>query len=213
MSRICYYTETPIVLVLVEGRPRIITPIVNDAQAILMAYLPGAFGGNAIADVLFGDYNPSGKLPITYPRYPNDLVTYDHKAIKTDNPNKLNPLYPFGFGLSYTNFKYSNLQLSRHKINADESITINVTVKNIGKSTGKEVVEFYLADLYHSVSSPVKQLKRFQSVTLKPGKSKTVEFILNPDDFAFHNRENQFTVEPGEFKIAIADLEDIVLIN
>ena len=89
-------TGTPIVLVLVEGRPRIITPIVDDAQAILMAYLPGAFGADAIADVLFGDYNPSGKLPITYPRHPNDLVSYDHKAIETDNPNKLDPLYPFG---------------------------------------------------------------------------------------------------------------------
>ena len=203
-------TGTPVVLVLVEGRPRIITPIVEDVQAILMAYLPGAFGGDAIADVLFGDYNPSGKLPITYPRHPNDLVPYDHKAIEKDNPNKLDPLYPFGFGLSYTSFKYSNLQLSRHKIRADESLTIKVTVKNTGKRTGKEAVELYLSDLYRSVSPPVKQLKRFQGVTLEPGESKTVEFTLNSDDFAFHDRNNQLIVEPGEFKIAIANLADII---
>ena len=165
-----------------EGRPRIITPIVDDIQAILMAYLPGTFGGDAIADVLLGDYNPSGRLPITYPRHPNDLVPYDHKAIETDNPNKLDPLYPFGFGLSYTSFKYSNLKINRHKIRPDESLTIKVTVKNTGKRMGKEVVELYLSDLYRSVSPPVKQLKRFQGVILEPGESKTVEFTINQKD-------------------------------
>ena len=204
-------TGTPIVLVLVEGRPRIITPIVDDAQAILMAYLPGAFGGNAIADVLFGDYNPSGKLPITYPRHPNDLVPYDHKPIEEDNPNKLDPLFPFGFGLSYTSFNYSNLQSDRNQISSGESLTIKVTVTNTGKRMGKEVVELYLSDLYRTVSPPVKQLKRFQGVTLQPGESKTVEFTLNQDDFAFHDRDNQFTVEPGEFKVSIGDLENIII--
>jgi len=202
-------TGTPVVLVLVEGRPRIITPIVDDAQAILMTYLPGAFGGDAIADVLFGDYNPSGKLPVTYPRSPNDLVTYDHKPIESDNPNKLNPLFPFGFGLSYTNFAYSNLQLSRQKISPDESIKIKVNVKNTGKIAGKEIVELYLSDLYRTVSPPVKQLKRFRGVILQPGESQTVEFRLNQDDFAFHGRDNQRTVEPGEFKVAIADLSKV----
>ena len=206
-------TGTPVVLVLVEGRPRIITPIVDEARGILMAYLPGAFGGDAIADVLLGDYNPSGKLPITYPRYSNDLVPYDHKPIETDDPNKLAPLFPFGFGLSYTNFKYSNLKLSRRKINPEESLTITVTVKNTGKRIGKEIVELYLSDLYRTVSPPVRQLKRFQGVTLQPGESKTVEFTLDPNDFAFHDRDNQLTVEPGEFKIAIADLAKIFSIN
>ena len=204
-------TGTPIVLVLVEGRPRIITPIVDDAQAILMAYLPGALGGNAIADVLLGDYNPSGKLPITYPRHPNDLVPYDHKPIEEDNPNKLDPLFPFGFGLSYTSFNYSNLQSDRNQISPGESLTIKVTVTNTGKRMGKEVVELYLSDLYRKVSPPVKQLKRFQGVTLQPGESKTVEFTLNQDDFAFHDRDNQFTVEPGEFKVSIGDLENIII--
>ncbi len=204
-------TGTPIVLVLVEGRPRIITPIVDDAQAILMAYLPGALGGNAIADVLLGDYNPSGKLPITYPSHPNDLVPYDHKPIEEDNPNKLDPLFPFGFGLSYTSFNYSNLQSDRNQISPGESLTIKVTVRNTGKRMGKEVVELYLSDLYRTVSPPVKQLKRFQGVTLQPGESKTVEFTLNQDDFAFHDRDNQFTVEPGEFKVSIGDLENIII--
>ena len=204
-------TGTPLVLVLVEGRPRIITPIVDDAQAILMAYLPGVFGGNAIADVLLGDYNPSGKLPITYPRHPNDLVPYDHKPIEEDNPNKLDPLFPFGFGLSYTSFNYSNLQIDRNQISLGESVTIKVTVTNTGKRMGKEVVELYLSDLYRTVSPPIKQLKRFQGVTLKPGESKTVEFTINQDDFAFHNRDNQLTVETGEFKVVIGDLEDIII--
>ncbi len=201
-------TGTPVVLVLVEGRPRIITPIVDDAQAILMAYLPGVSGGEAIADVLLGNYNPSGKLPITYPRHPNDLVPYDHKPIEIDNPNKLDPLFTFGFGLSYTTFDYSNLKLNQNQIRPGESITITVTVTNTGNRIGKEIVELYLSDLYRTVSPPVKQLKRFQGVTLQPGESKTVEFTLNQDDFAFHDRNNQLTVEPGEFKVAIGDLSD-----
>ena len=201
-------TGTPVVLVLVEGRPRIITPIVDDAQAILMAYLPGVSGGEAIADVLLGDYNPSGKLPITYPRHPNDLVPYDHKPIEIDNPNKLDPLFTFGFGLSYTTFDYSNLKLNQNQIRPGESITITVTVTNTGNRIGKEIVELYLSDLYRTVSPPVKQLKRFQGVTLQPGESKTVEFTLNQDDFAFHDRNNQLTVEPGEFKVAIGDLSN-----
>lgn len=201
-------TGTPVVLVLVEGRPRIITPIVDDARAILMAYLPSAAGGEAIADVLLGDYNPSGKLPITYPRHPNDLVTYDHKPIEVDNSNKLDPLFKFGSGLSYTNFDYTHLKLNQKQIHKDESINIKVTVQNTGDRIGREIVELYLSDLYRTVSPPVKQLKRFQGVNLQPGESKTVEFTLNQDDFAFHGRDNQSMVEPGEFKVAIGNLSN-----
>ncbi len=201
-------TGIPVVLVLVEGRPRIITPIVDDAQAILMSYLPGVSGGEAIAEVLLGDYNPSGKLPITYPRHPNDLVPYDYKLIEVDDPNKLDPLFTFGSGLSYTTFDYSNLKLNQNQIHPGEFITIKVTVTNTGNRIGKEIVELYLSDLYRTVSPPVKQLKRFQGVILQPGESKTVEFNLNQDDFAFRDRNNQLTVEPGEFKVAIGDLSD-----
>lgn len=199
-------TGTPVVLVLVEGRPRIITPIVGAARAILLAYLPGPHGGTAIADVLFGDFNPGGKLPITYPRHVNDLVTYDYKPIETDDPNKMNPLWLFGHGLSYTTFEYSNLKLNKKQISEGEPITVTVTVKNTGTRAGKEVVQLFLSDLYRSVSPPVRQLKRFTGVWLQPGESQTVEFTLNDDDFAFTGHDNKRTIEPGEFKVTIGHL-------
>jgi beta-glucosidase len=199
-------TGTPTVLVLVEGRPRVVTPVVDGAKAIVMAYLPGPEGGTAIADVLFGDFNPCGKLPITYPRAPNDLVPYDVKPIETDDPNKMNPLFLFGHGLSYTTFEYSGLRLSQKQIAQGEPIKVTVTVKNTGRRAGKEVVELYLSDLIRSVSPPIRQLKRFTGVWLQPGESQTVEFTLNDDDFAFTGRDHKRTIEPGEFKVAIANL-------
>lgn len=198
-------TGTPVALVLVEGRPRIITPVVDQSNAILMAYLPGPEGGQAVADVLFGDFNPGGKLPFTYPRHPNDLVCYDHKPIETDDPNKMNPLFPFGHGLSYTTFEYSNLELQAKSVYQNEPVNIKITVKNSGKRAGKEVVELYLSDLYRSVSPPVKQLKRFTAVQLQPGESRAIEFSLSKDDFTFCGRDGKYTVEPGEFKVAIGD--------
>jgi beta-glucosidase len=201
-------TGKPVVLVLVEGRPRIITPIVNDARAILMAYLPGPAGGQAIADVLFGDVNPSGKLPITYPRSPNDLVTYDVKPIETDDRNKMDPLWLFGHGLSYTTFEYSGLKLSKKQIARGEPITVTVTVKNTGRRAGREVVELYLSDLVRSVSPPIRRLKRFKAVTLQPGESQAVQFTLGDDDFAFTGRDNRRTIEPGHFRVAVAKLSD-----
>ncbi len=202
-------TGTPVILVLVEGRPRIITPIVDNSNAILMAYLPGPEGGQAIADVLFGDFNPSGKLPFTYPRHPNDLVCYDHKPIETDEDNKMNPLFSFGHGLSYTNFQYADLTLEPKTVYQDESINVKVTVKNSGKRAGKEIVELYLSDLYRSVSPPVRQLKRFTGVYLQPGESHTVEFSLNEDDLSFCGRDLNYTVEPGEFKVAVGNQSTI----
>ena len=199
-------TGTPVVLVLVEGRPRIITPVVDQSRAILMAYLPGPEGGRAIADVLFGDFNPCGKLPITYPRHPNDLVTYDHKPIETDDPNKLDPLYKFGHGLSYTTYEYSNLIAEPGEIPPNATVNVKVTVKNTGKRAGREIVELYLSDLYRSVSPPVKQLKRFTGIFLRPGESRTVEFSLNKSDFTFWDREGKYAVEPGDFKITVGNL-------
>lgn len=197
---------TPAVLVLVEGRPRIITPVADDSKAILMAYLPGPEGGLAIADVLFGDYNPGGKLPFTYPRHPNDLVCYDYKPLETDDPNKMNPLYFFGHGLSYSAFEYRNLEITPRAAKDGEPIQVKVTVKNTGERAGKEIVELYLSDLYRSVSPPVRQLKRFSGALLQPGESKTVEFTLNRDDLAFHGRDDKYVVEPGEFKVAVGNL-------
>lgn len=197
---------TPVVLVLVEGRPRVITPAVEDASAILMAYLPGPEGGRAVADVLFGDFNPCGKLPITYPRSSNDLVCYDYKPVEIDETNKMNPLWLFGHGLSYTTYTYQDLKLSKKKIGEDETLNVSLTVTNSGEMAGKEVVELYLSDLIRSVSPPVRQLKRFQGIYLKPGESRTVSFTLGSGDLAFHGRDNKITLEAGEFKVAVGDL-------
>lgn len=199
-------TGIPVVLVLVEGRPRVITPLVDDAQAILLAYLPGPEGGQAIADVLFGDFNTCGKLPYTYPRHPNDLVCYDHKPIEMDDSNKLNPLWEFGHGLSYTTFAYSELKIDRPKMKMGDSLNVSLNIKNTGDRAGKAVVELYLSDLVRSISPEIKQLKRFTGVQLDPGKSRTVQFTLHKTDLSFHNRENKFIAEPGEFKITIGDL-------
>jgi beta-glucosidase len=199
-------TGTPTVLVLIEGRPRVITPVVDKANAILLAYLPGNEGGIAIADVLFGEVNPSGKLPYTYPRFVNDLTNYDYKPLEIhDNINKRNPLYEFGHGLSYTTFNYSKITLHKTTIKKGETVTARVTVTNTGKVAGKETVELYLSDLVRSVSPPNRQLKRFQKINLQPGESKTVEFQLTEADLEFYDRNNQIKVEPGKFKITIGN--------
>ena len=201
-------TNIPIVLVLAEGRPRIINKIVDGAQAIVMAYLPGIEGGPAIADVLFGDFNPCGKLPITYPRYPNDLTLYDHKQSENHGShNVYNPQFPFGFGLSYTTFAYSNLKLDKNSIEKGDSLIILVTVENTGKRSGKEVVQLYLSDMYASVTPSVKRLKRFDKINLQPGESKTVAFTLYEKDLSFIGRDNKPVVEPGEFQVAVGDLK------
>lgn len=199
-------TGKPVILVMLEGRPRLITEIEPKMNAIVLGFLPGMEGGNAIADVLFGDYNPNGKLPITYPRYPNGITLYDYKPMEDFDGNGYNPLWQFGYGLSYTKFSYSNLKLSSDEINPSDELTVTVDVKNDGKISGKEVVQLYLTDLYGSVSRPNKQLKGFQKVLLNPGETKTVSFKLNKDHFSFIGQDNKRIVEPGEFKLAVQNL-------
>ncbi|MBU4446166.1 MAG: glycoside hydrolase family 3 C-terminal domain-containing protein [Candidatus Marinimicrobia bacterium] len=201
-------TGVPVVLVLVEGRPRIINGIVDDADAILMAYLPGMEGGSAVADVLFGDFNPCGKLPITYPGYTNSLMCYDYKNSEISKINDYDAQFPFGYGLSYTKFEYSDLKLDKAEINESDELNVQVTVKNTGEITGKEVVQLYLSDLFASVTPSVKRLKRFSKILLEPGETKTVEFTLFKDDLSFIGRDNKPFVEPGEFEITIADLKE-----
>ncbi len=193
-------TGKPIILVLVEGRPRVISDIVDAADGIIMAYLPGMEGGVAVADVIFGDVNPSGKLPFTYPRFASGFVTYDHKNSETYDPQ-----WGFGHGLSYTTFACSNLKLGKSRISDSEPLTVSVDVKNTGKRAGKETVQLYLSDLVRSVTPPVKQLKRFTKISLEPGETRTVEFTLDPCDLSFIGRDNKRVIEPGEFKIAIGD--------
>jgi len=197
-------SNKPVIVVLVEGRPRIINKFADDVDGILMAYLPGIEGGNAIADVLFGDFNPCGKLPITYPRYANSLLNYNHKHSEIDG---YKPQFPFGFGLSYTSFEYSQLDVSNTKISEKSPLQIKVKVKNTGKLKGKEVAHLYISDIVRSVTPPVKELKGFQGVYLGPGESKVISFSITIEDLSFINRENKRITEPGEFEITIGELK------
>jgi beta-glucosidase len=205
-------TGKPIVMVLVEGRPRVINRIVDGAQAILMAYNPSNEGGTAIADVLFGDYNPSGRLPFTYPRTPNGLVTYDHKLFETEATDygnmAFNPQFEFGYGLSYTTFTYSNLRLAQKTMNADGTMNVSVAVTNSGQRAGKETVILYVRDVVASLSPPGKRVRRFAKIYLERGQTKTITFTLRRDDLSFIGNDNKPTVEPGDFDVMVGNLTD-----
>jgi len=205
-------TGKPVVLVLAEGRPRIISKFADDMQGIVMAYLPGNEGGEAIADILFGDVNPSGKLPVTYPRFPNDLTNYDRKYSEevsdTTAPNtSYKPQFPFGFGLSYTNFSYSNLVLDKSKMSKDEKLHITVNITNTGKVKGKEVVQLYISDLYASITPSVQRLRGFEKVEVEPGATKSVTFTISASELAFVNRNLEWITEPGDFEVEIGGLK------
>lgn len=198
-------TGKPVILVLTEGRPRLISKFAGQMKGVVMAYLPGNQGGNAIANILFGDVNPSGKLPMTYPRYPNSLETYDYSYADL-HEHVYNPQFPFGFGLSYTSFAYSNLKLSTDTLSGNQKMTISVDVKNTGKREGKEVVQLYIGELYASIIPPVRQLKGFDKIDLQPGEQRTVKFTIDKQDLSFINSKLQRVTEPGEIKISIANL-------
>jgi len=202
----------PVVMVLVQGRPRIINRIADAAGAILMAYNPSNEGGQAVADVLYGDYNPGGRLPFTYPRHPNALLNYDHKSYENQNTTfgltPFNPQFPFGHGLSYTTFKYDGLRLSRKTLGEQDKLTLNVTITNTGRRAGDEVVQLYLRDLVASVTPPDKRLRRFARVRLEPGRSRTLTFELERDDFSFIGHNNRPVVEPGEFEVLVGGLTE-----
>lgn len=203
-------TGTPTVAVLVNG-----TPISSDwmkahIPAIVEAWYGGMEGGNAIAQVLFGDYNPGGKLPWTYPRGDVGPTYYNYKPGEI-NYDESTLLWPFGYGLSYTEFEYSNLKISP-KSTASGTLKVSLELKNIGKREGDAVVEMYLRDVEASLPVPVKQLRGFKRVGLKPGESKTVEFILQPDDISLLDTNLETIVEPGTFEVMIGEsCEDIVL--
>jgi beta-glucosidase len=205
-------TGKPVVLVLVEGRPRIINRIADGAQAILMAYNPGNEGGIAVADVLFGDYNPGGKLPFTYPRTPNGIIPYDHKLFETEETSFGNaafkPQFEFGQGLSYTTFAYGNLRLDQNRMSRNGQLIVSVTVTNTGKRAGREVAQLYVRDLVASLTPPGKRLKRFANISLNPGQSRTLTFKLRPEDLSFIGAENKPLVEPGDFEVMIGGLTE-----
>ncbi|RMG86611.1 MAG: beta-glucosidase [Bacteroidetes bacterium] len=205
-------TGTPVVLVLVEGRPRIVREAESLSKAVLMSYLPGNEGGRAIAEVLYGDYNPNGKLCFTYPRYPNACLNYDHKW--TDRFSRdfswddFKPQWVFGEGLSYTNFEYSDLKLASKTMTDSEPLKISVVVTNTGKRAGKEVVQLYISDKVASITPPYRRLRGFEKIELEAGESKTVEFTIKPRDLAFVGLDNKWITEPGGFRVQIQDLHD-----
>ena len=203
-------TGKPVVLVLVEGRPRIVSRIADAAGAVLLAYNPGHEGGQAVADVLFGDVNPSGKLPYTYPRSPNALLMYDRPAFETESFDSagIKPLFEFGSGLSYTSYSYKDLKLDKKTITKQDDIAVSVTVTNSGSRAGKEVVQLYLTDLVASLTPAGKRLKRFAKIQLEPGQSRTLTFRLRQEDLAFIDTNNKSVVEPGEFEISIGGLKE-----
>jgi beta-glucosidase len=209
-------TGKPVVFVLSEGRPRIISKIEPGAAAILHTFLPGNYGADALADILTGEVNPSGKLPLTYPRYSNSLVGYIHKPAEGDgNPQggAFMPQYPFGFGLSYTNFSYTNLSINKNSFGPDETATITVTVKNSGSRDGKEVVQLYISDLIASFTPDVKRLRGFEKIDLKAGESKTISFKVPMKQLAFVNPNNKMQLEEGEFNIQVGNLQQKFSVN
>jgi beta-glucosidase len=208
-------TGKPVVVVLMNGRPLTINWIAENTPAILETWFAGTEAGNAIADVLFGDVNPGGKLPVTFPRAVGQVpIYYNHKNTgRPPDPNNkytskyldvpVTPLYAFGYGLSYTEFKLSNLQLSAQSIRADDQLTASVEVENTGKRAGDEVVQLYIRDMAASRTRPLKELKGFERITLKPGEKQRVQFTLAPEQLGFYNTDMRFVVEPGAFKVIV----------
>lgn len=207
-------TGKPTVVVLVNGRPLSIGWIVNNVPAILESWMGGSQSGNAIADILFGDVNPGGKLPVTFPRNVGQVPMY-YNYLNTGRPPEAEnrytskyldvpwtPLFPFGYGLSYTKFKITNLQLSARRI-VSGTLTVSVEVENVGRRAGDEVVQLYVRDPVATMTRPVKELKGFQRITLQPGEKRLVGFVLDREHFAFWNRDMRFVVEPGEFRVMV----------
>ncbi len=216
-------TGTPIVLVLYNGRPLNLTYENETVDAIVEAWFPGTSGGHAVTDVLYGDYNPSGKLTVTFPRNvgqipihynmkntgrPEDIEgahpRYVSKYIDVEN----SPLFPFGYGLSYTNFKYDKPVLSSSSLSNGKSISIKTTITNIGSRKGEEVVQLYIKDRFGSVTRPVKELKGFQKIKLEKGESKIVEFTITSDNLKFYNNNLQFSNEDGDYDLFVAGNSD-----
>jgi len=206
----------PLVVVLMNGRPLVLTKENELADAILEAWFPGTMGGKAVTHVLYGEYNPSGKLTMTFPQNlgqvpifyyekntgrPIYLGNDKYKSKYLDCPN--DPLFPFGFGLSYTTFEYSDITLSTNELQQNGSIVATVTVTNTGKTDGEEVVQCYIRDMVGSVTRPVKELKGFEKIFLKAGESKKVSFTITPDLLAFHRLDMTYGTEPGDFKLFI----------
>ncbi len=213
-------TGKPVIAVIFNGRPNSIVELDKHAEAILECWYLGQESGRAVADVLFGDFNPGGKLPISIPRSVGHIpchYNYKPSARRGYLFDDITPLYPFGYGLSYTKFQFNDLKLEKETICSDESTAVYVDVKNTGKYAGTEVVQLYIRDLVSSVTRPVKELKGFKKITLSPGESTTVSLTILPEHLAFTDIDKEYTVEPGDFEIMVgnssrsSDLHKIIL--
>ena len=210
-------TGKPVILVLNEGRPRLIRSIEPETKAVIQLYLPGNYGADALADILTGEVNPSGKLPYTYPKFEQGLITYDHKPSQNiegkmegayDYGAQTSVQYPFGFGLSYTTFEYTNLAVDKKEFKSGDSIQISIDVKNTGNVAGKESVLLFSSDLVASVTPDVRRLRAFDKVMLNPGETKTVKLKLAANDLAFVNELGKWTLEAGDFRLQAGNLTD-----
>jgi beta-glucosidase len=213
--------KTPVVVIM-AGRPLIFENVAEQAQAILYAWHPGSEGGNAVADLLFGDANPSAKLPMTFPRNMGQIpITYQqyqtgrpvqdpknvvYKSAYIDSPNT--PRYAFGHGLSYTNFAYRDLRLSSTSMGPDGKITLSFTLANTGRVAGAEVAQLYLRDPVASVVRPLKELKGFQRVVLKPGEAQTLSFTIDREALSFYGRDLTWGAEAGKFELMVGSASD-----
>ncbi|CAL2091650.1 Periplasmic beta-glucosidase [Tenacibaculum sp. 190524A05c] len=210
-----YEVNKNIVLVLNNGRPLAIEWADKNIPAIVEAWQLGTQTGNAVAEVLYGDYNPSGKLPMTFPRNLGQVpIYYNYKSTGRPNPennvfwshyidSENSPLYPFGYGLSYTTFKYSDFKVHNKKASINEDIKISVKVSNTGNYDGKEVVQLYIRDLFGSITRPVKELKGFELIELKKGESKIIDFTLTKNELGFFNNQGEYIIEPGDFEVFV----------
>lgn len=210
-------TGKPVVVLIAAGRPLVFNYTADNAKAVVYTWWLGTEAGNAIADVLFGDYNPSGKLPMTFPRSEGQIPVYynyfntgrpaktetdlHYVSAYTDLPNS--PKYPFGFGLSYTSFQYGEIQLNKKAITSRENLQVKITVKNTGTVAGEEVVQLYIRDMVGSVVRPVKELKAFQKILLRAGESRELVFTVTQNDLKFYNDAVKLISEPGDFKVFV----------
>ena len=210
LARALEATGRPVIVTLFEGRPRIVRAIVDRARAVVLGYQTGPYAGDAMAAVLYGDVNPSGRLPFTYPRATNDLEHYDHLAsaeVATDGSARgYHPEWDFGHGLSYTRFQYGDLALDRATVAVRDTVVVSVAVRNAGPRDGMEVVQLYTRQAYASVDPPVRRLRDFRKIALAAGEGRTVTFRLPVQRLAFVGRDDRLAVEPGEFEIQVGGL-------
>jgi beta-glucosidase len=214
-------TGKPVIVCLVEGRPRLFPVEEALTDAVVMCYRPGSKGGQAIAEVLYGDINPSGKLPFTYPRYNGDITTYDHKFKETEEQLKpgvsefiaFNPQWPFGHGLSYTTFMYSNLNVNKIAFTKKDSVLITVDVTNTGTRTGKVAVELYSRDHYASITPSERRLRKYTKIELKAGEKQSVSFAIKASDLQFVNKDLMTVTEAGAFDLMIENLHTEIHFN